>query len=79
MNYITDEELEAVFKTGLNKSHVEGLRAVWNLGYDRAVNPYVPPVVPAPIGTYPSDPVYAKTPTLEEYNAIQEKPTLVTP
>jgi hypothetical protein len=70
MNYITDDELEAVFKTGLNKSHVEGLRAVWNLGYDRAVNPYVPPVVPT---------VYAKTPTLEEYNAITAKPTLVTP
>jgi hypothetical protein len=49
MNYITDEELEAVFKIGLNKSHVEGLRAVWNRGYDRAVNPasaYPNPVYP---------------------------------
>ncbi len=59
MNYITDEELEAVFKTGLNKSHVEGLRAVWNTGYDRAN--YVPPVVPAYTtadGTYVAPPAY---------------------
>ena len=56
MNYITDEELEAVFKTGLNKSHVEGLRAVWNTGYDRAN--YVPPVVP----TYTTDAAYVAPP-----------------